>query len=74
MRIEALEAIKSDGYVLDKDVVKSVPDEIGAAWCAAGWARDTAGLVPTGDRKVIETRVKVDTSALMTNTSVPGVK
>ncbi len=74
MRIEALEAIKSDGYVLDQEDVKSVPDEIGAKWCAAGWARDTAGLVPTGDRKVIETRVKVDTSALAATVSIPGVK
>jgi hypothetical protein len=36
MKIEALEAIKSDGYVLDAgDVKTNVPDEIATGWVRA---------------------------------------
>ncbi len=60
MKIEALESIKSDGYVLDAEDVKNVPDEIGSRWCAAGWAKDLSGLVQTGERKVVRVDVTVD--------------
>ena len=60
MKIEALERIKSDGYVLDAGVVKvNVPDAIGAAWCSHGWARDLDGAVATGKRQVVDARVDV---------------
>ena len=61
MKIEALNSIKSDGYVLDPEDVKTVPDEIGAAWCARGWAKDMAGGVPTGGRVVLKAKLAVDT-------------
>jgi len=62
MKIEALEAIKSDGYVLDAEDVKTVPDEVGAKWCAAGWAKDVAGLIPAGERRVINARLAVQSA------------
>jgi hypothetical protein len=60
MKIEALESIKSDGYVLDVEDVKTVSDEIGMKWCAAGWAKDLSGAVQTGERKVVRVEVNVD--------------
>lgn len=60
MKIEALEAIKSDGYVLDAEDTKTVPDDIGARWCAAGWAKDLAGVIQTGERKVVRVEVNPD--------------
>jgi len=64
MRVEALERISSDGYSLEKDDVLTVPDEIGAAWCRNGWGRDTAGVVETGERRVLDARLVVDNSTL----------
>ena len=64
MRIEALEKISSDGYVLEKDDILTVPDEIGAGWCRNGWGRDTAGAVETGERRVLDARLVVDNSTL----------
>jgi hypothetical protein len=60
MKIEALESIKSDGYVLDAEDVKNVPYEIGSRWCVAGWAKDLSGSVQTGERKVVRVDVNVD--------------
>lgn len=74
MKIEALEAIKSDGYVLDAEDVKTVPDEIGAKWCAAGWAKDTTGTVATGERKVLDARITVSSGVHVNKTPELGVK
>lgn len=61
MRIEALESIKSSGYVLDAgDIKQSIPDEIGSAWVASGWARDLDGVVQTGNRVVLDARLTID--------------
>lgn len=56
MQIEALEDIRSGNYILtgptpdhSGDTI-TVPDEVGAHWCEMGWARDTSGTVPTGER------------------------
>jgi len=62
MKIEALESIKSDGYVLDAEDVKTVPDAIGARWCASGCAKDVAGLIPTGERRVVNARLTVQSA------------
>jgi hypothetical protein len=65
MKIEALESIKSDGYVLDAgDVKQNVPDPIGACWCAAGWAKDVDGIVATGERKVLKVELEPHLSTL----------
>ena len=64
MKIEALERIKSDGYVLDAgDIKVNIPDAIGAAWCSHGWARDLDGAVATGARQVIDARIDVQPAA-----------
>ena len=60
MRVEAINGIKSDGYVLSAEDVVTVPDEIGAKWCKHGWARDTSGAVPTGERRVLNASLDVD--------------
>jgi hypothetical protein len=65
VKIEALESIKSDGYVLDAgDVKQNVPDPIGARWCAAGWAKDLDGVVATGERKVLKVELEAHSGAL----------
>jgi hypothetical protein len=57
MRVEITEAKISDVdldtgrlYTLEQGDILTVPDALGARWCAYGWARDTAGVVPTGER------------------------
>jgi hypothetical protein len=72
MKIEALESIKADGYILDAEDVKTVPDEVGAKWCALGWARDMAGEVPTGERQILNARLVVDRGVLTTKASTVG--
>lgn len=57
IQIEALEPIKSDGYDLEMADRLSVPDEVGQRWIAAGWAKDVAGNIPTGERKVMRATV-----------------
>ena len=74
MKIEALETIKSGGYLLEAEDVKTVPDELGARWCALGWARDVAGVVPTGERQVIDARLSVDSGVLTAKASDVGVQ
>ena len=64
MKIEILEQrLSSDGYVGEKGDRLTVPDEVGAKWCALGWASDLAGVVPTGERRVIDARLDVNASA-----------
>ena len=61
MKVEALETIKSSGYVLDKgDIKMNIPDEIGERWVRAGWAKDLDGVVETGERKVLDARLNVE--------------
>ena len=57
MRIEALEDIKDGRYVVSAGDVITVDDEYGINWCSAGWAKDTTGAVPTGERIVQSTKV-----------------
>jgi hypothetical protein len=53
MRVEVTEErLKDAGLSLVKGDIVTVPDEVGKAWCRRGWARDTAGVVPTGPRIV----------------------
>jgi hypothetical protein len=74
MKIEALESIKSDGYILDPEDIKTVPEEVGARWCAAGWARDMSGAVATGERKVLNTKIAVDNISLAVKSANVGVQ
>jgi hypothetical protein len=74
MKIEALESIKSDGYILDKEDVKTVPDEVGMKWCAAGWARDVSGTVATGERVVLNAKLAVNPGNIGQVATNVGVK
>jgi len=62
MKIEALEAIKSGDYVLTAGDSITVPDDIGAHWCKHGWAKDVAGVITTGERRVINAVVNANPS------------
>lgn len=73
MKIEALESIKADGYVLDKEDVKTVPDEVGSRWCALGWAKDCAGVVVTGERKVLNAKLTVTNGLFVAKAADVGV-
>lgn len=54
MRVEVTEArLRDGGYNLVEGDTVTVPDKIGRAWCAAGWAKDTEGEVETGERRVV---------------------
>lgn len=60
MKIEALETIKSGGFVLDAGDVKSnVPDELATLWVKAGWAKDVDGNIETGERQVLNANLTV---------------
>jgi hypothetical protein len=51
MKIEMIETVKHerDEYLAEDQ--RTVPDELGAYFCANGWAKDIEGQVPTGERK-----------------------
>lgn len=57
MRIEALESIKDGRYVVSAGDIITIDDDYGLRWCAAGWAKDPSGTVPTGERIVIGAHV-----------------
>lgn len=58
MRVEILEERLSSEdsagrhHLLGKGDIVTVPDDTGADWCAHGWAKDVAGKVATGERRV----------------------
>jgi hypothetical protein len=53
MRVEITERkLKDCGYNLVDGDILTVPDEVGAAWCGHGWAKDVDGMMPTGQRIV----------------------
>jgi hypothetical protein len=65
MKVEILEKrLTSDGFVGELGDRLTVPDEVGAKWCALGWATDLAGQVPTGERRVIDARLAVDSAVI----------
>lgn len=59
MRVEALENIRSENFSLTMGDIITVPDELGARWCAMGWAKDTSGTVPTGERSTTPREISV---------------
>lgn len=74
MRVEITEPVLRDaGYNLAAGDIITVPDELGATWCGHGWAKDTAGVVPTGERIVTGAHLKVDKiTSQATATNVGG--
>lgn len=74
MKIEALETIKSDGYVLDAgDVKTQVPEAIGSKWCALGWAKDLDGNLETGERQVLNAKLTVANGLFVAKAANAGV-
>jgi hypothetical protein len=74
MKFEALGPIKAAGYVLDAgDVKVNLPDDIGAAWCARGWGRDLDGIVPTGERVVLDGRLSIHPTVFSVSAPDAGV-
>ena len=74
MKIEALESIKSDGYVLDSgDIKQNVPNNIGTVWVQAGWAKDLDGIVETGERQVLNAKLSVNSGRFVTQSTDVGV-
>ena len=63
MQVEALERIISDGRSLETGDRATVPDEVGRNWCRHGWAKDLAGQVATGERRVNKVVVEPHGSA-----------
>ena len=59
MRIEALENIRSEQFTLTEGDVVTVPNDVGAHWCAMGWAKDTSGTVSTGERSTAPREISV---------------
>lgn len=60
MKVEILEnRLSSDGFVGELGDRFTVPDDVGAMWCAAGWAKDLSGQVTTGERVVINAALNV---------------
>jgi len=73
MRVEVTEArLRDAGYNLVEGDTLTVPDELGAAWCKRGWAKDTAGAVPTGQRVVRGAVVQPDTAKHTTTDTQEG--
>lgn len=63
MKVEILEQrLSSDGYAGEQGDRLTVPDEVGAKWCGLGWATDLAGVVATGERRVIDARLDVQSA------------
>lgn len=53
MKVEILEktGVRHAGVLHDHGDRLTVSDEVGAQWCAAGWVKDLAGDVETGERR-----------------------
>ena len=50
MKIEMLEKVMHGRDVFEAGETRVVDDDLGAYFCGLGWAKDTAGRVPTGER------------------------
>lgn len=74
MRIEALENIKSHGLVVTAGDIITVPDDAGLNWISHGWACDPTGVIPTGERRVIDARIVVQDTILEGGATIPGIE
>lgn len=60
-----------DGVQYTKGDVSTEPTELGTYFCRAGWAEDTAGIVPTASPNSNEVVLLVDSTTQPS--SIPGV-
>jgi len=49
-RLSDLDPATGQHYLLAEGDTITVPDDVGARWCAYGWASDVEGKVATGER------------------------
>lgn len=66
MRIKCLTTFLDDKECFEKDDVRTVDDERGARFVAAGWASDLAGRVATGEAVTGETALDIQGSVIGT--------
>jgi len=53
MKVEVLETkLSSHGFYAEAGDRLTIPDLVGIAWCANGWAKDLSGAIPSTDRVV----------------------
>lgn len=58
MKVEILvNVLKHDGQSYEKGDVTTFPDDVGTAYCEAGFVSDVAGKVKTGERRPGATRI-----------------
>lgn len=50
-RLSDADEVSGAHYSLSKGDVVTVSDEVGKKWLGYGWAKDTAGKHPVGERK-----------------------
>lgn len=73
MQVEILEErLSSDGFAGEKGDRLTVPDEVGAAWCGYGWAKDMSDKVPTGERNI--SPVEINPKKIQHNNTVAEAK
>lgn len=73
MQVEILEErLSSDGLFGTKGDRLTVPDEVGAAWCRYGWAKDMSDSVPTGERNT--NPVEINPKKVQHNNTVTEAK
>ena len=60
MQIELLEKVIEDGTIYEEGEVREVPEGVARKFLALGWARDPAGKVETGPRRIMKAELAPD--------------
>ena len=58
IQVEALEQIKSDGFIIATGDRITLPEDVAKRWCGSGWAQAVNGEVKTGERRVLKSVVQ----------------
>ena len=72
MKIELLETVLHGRERFEAGDIRTVPDDLGAYFCAAGWAQDVDGAVATGERSTTEVRLTPENVAHANATEEAG--
>lgn len=64
IQIEALENIKSDGYIMCEGDRLTVEDDVARRWCGAGWAKAVKGDIETMPRRVVRSILSPDNGVI----------
>lgn len=65
IKIEALESIKSDGYIAHEGDRLTVSRDVAKRWCEVGWAKAMNGEFETMPRHVVRSTVSPHNSILV---------